>query len=428
MPDIGLIVVDPGHFHVALVQQEMYPNVSRRAHVYAPLGPDLLDYLSRIARFNSRAERPTRWEIEIHAADDFLERMRRERPGSVAIFSGRNRGKIDRVTTALASGIHVLVDKPLIIRREDLPALDTALRMAAERQLVLRDMMGGRHEITATLTRLLRDDPGVFGDPMPGSVAEPGAAMTSVHHLFKKVAGAPNLRPAWYFDIEEQGEGLADVGTHMVDRVHCTLFPEQAIDYRSDIQIHSASRWPTMLSLAQFREVTGEMQWPDYLESRLAGGALEYYCNTRLHYQIRGVHVSLETRWDWEARTGGDTSTAVFRGSRARLEVRQGEAENWRPELYVVPFADIGAALERRISTLRNAHPGIGIEKRGAEWRVTVPDRLRLGHDAHFVQLTRQFLDHVAHPHSFPQSEHANLLAKYYVCTEGVALSRSTAR
>jgi len=118
----------------------------------------------------------------------------------------------------------------------------------------------------------------------------------------------------------------------------------------------------------------------------------------------------------------------VFRGSRARLEVRQGEAENWRPELYVVPFADIGAALERRISTLRNAHPGIGIEQRGAEWRITVPDRLRLGHDAHFVQLTRQFLDRVAHPHSFPQSEHANLLAKYYVCTEGVALSRSTAR
>ena len=59
MPDIGLIIVDPGHFHVALVQQEMYPNVSPRVHVYAPLGPDLLDYLTRIARFNNRSERPT---------------------------------------------------------------------------------------------------------------------------------------------------------------------------------------------------------------------------------------------------------------------------------------------------------------------------------------------------------------------------------
>ena len=59
MPDIGLIIVDPGHFHAALVQQEMYANVAPRVHVYAPLGPELLDYLNRIAGFNKRDERPT---------------------------------------------------------------------------------------------------------------------------------------------------------------------------------------------------------------------------------------------------------------------------------------------------------------------------------------------------------------------------------
>jgi len=425
MPDTGLIVVDPGHFHVALVQQEMYPNVSPRAHVYAPLGPDLVDYLTRIARFNGRAEQPTCWEIEVHASPDFLERMSRERPGTIAIFSGRNRGKIDRVTAVLASGLHVLADKPLIIRREDLPAVEAALTAADQRQLILGDMMGGRHEITATLTRVLRGDPEVFGDPVAGSAAKPGAVMSGVHHIFKEVAGVPNLRPAWYFDIGEQGEGLADVGTHMVDRVHRTLFPDEAIDYRNDIHIHSASRWPTMLSLAQFRQVTGEAQWPDYLASRLNGDTLEYYCNMRVHYQIRGVHVTLETRWDWEAPVGcGDISNTIFRGSRAVLEVRQGQAENWRPELYVRPLGDIAAALERRISALRTAHPGIGLEKGNKEWRVVIPDKLRLGHDAHFIQLTRQFLEYVERPRSLPQWEHANLLAKYYVCTEAVALSR----
>ena len=94
MPGIGLIIVDPGHFHVALVQQEMYPNVAARAHVYAPLGPDLLDYLTRIERFNSRAEQPTGWEVELHASSDFLERLSRERPGNVAIISGRNRSSL----------------------------------------------------------------------------------------------------------------------------------------------------------------------------------------------------------------------------------------------------------------------------------------------------------------------------------------------
>src|SRR5215467_4932197 len=118
----------------------MYANVSPRVHVYAPLGPDLLDYLNRIARFNSRAERLTRWEVEAHASADFLDRMRHERPGNVAIFSGRNRGKIDRITTALEARLHVLADKPIIIRPEDLPALEAALRLAAERRLVLCDM------------------------------------------------------------------------------------------------------------------------------------------------------------------------------------------------------------------------------------------------------------------------------------------------
>jgi predicted dehydrogenase len=135
MPDIGLIIVDPGHFHAALVQQKMYANVSPRVHVYAPLGPDLLDYLNRIARFNNRAERPTRWEVEAHASADFLDRLRHERSGNVAIFSGRNRGKIDLITTALEAGLHVLADKPIIIRPEDLPLLESALRLATERRL-----------------------------------------------------------------------------------------------------------------------------------------------------------------------------------------------------------------------------------------------------------------------------------------------------
>src|SRR5271169_4323625 len=56
----------------------------------------------------------------------------------------------------------------------------------------------------------------------------------------KQVAGVPNLRPPWFFDVTQQGEALADVGTHLVDRVHSTLFPEQAIDYRTEISLHAA--------------------------------------------------------------------------------------------------------------------------------------------------------------------------------------------
>ncbi len=66
----------------------------------------------------------------------------------------------------------------------------------------------------------------------PGTDAEPGVYMESVHYLMKVVSGAPNIRPAWFFDTAEQGEGLNDIGTHLVDLVQWTLFPDTAIDYR----------------------------------------------------------------------------------------------------------------------------------------------------------------------------------------------------
>ena len=62
---------------------------------------------------------------------------------------------------------------------------------------------------------------------MKGTEADPGVYMESVHHLMKVVAGAPNIRPPWFFDTAEQGEGLNDIGTHLVDLVQWTLFPGQ---------------------------------------------------------------------------------------------------------------------------------------------------------------------------------------------------------
>jgi hypothetical protein len=59
MPDSRLVIVDPGHFHATLVQQQMYPGLSPLVRVHAPLGPDLIDYLSRIASYNRRAEAPS---------------------------------------------------------------------------------------------------------------------------------------------------------------------------------------------------------------------------------------------------------------------------------------------------------------------------------------------------------------------------------
>jgi predicted dehydrogenase len=426
---VRLVTLDPGHFHAALIQKEMYPGVDPTVHVYGPLGPDLLAHLGRVAAFNRRAERPTSWRLEVHAGPDSLERMLREKPGNVVVLSGRNRGKMDRILASVETGLNVLADKPWLISAADFPKLEKALDVAEKRGLVAYDVMTERSEITSILQGELARDREVAGTVGPGTDAEPAVEMESVHHLMKVVAGAVNLRPAWFFDTDEQGEALGDVATHLVDLVPYLLFPGRAIDYRSDVRVLRARRWPTVLDTAQLLRLTGEKQLDPALASRMKGGRLEYFANGEVSYTVRGTHVRLAALWDYEARPGGgDTHDAVVRGSRSRVEIRQGAEQRWRPELYVVPNrpADapvVKAALERRVAALAGARPGLTVEDEGAELRVAIPDRCRVGHEPHFAEVTERFLGYLKDPASVPRWEKANMLAKYWITTQAVELS-----
>jgi len=429
MTEVKLITLDPGHFHAALVQKESYPGVARRVHVYAPLGPDLFAHLGRIAGFNQRRDHPTEWELEIHAGPDFLARLLAERPGNVVVLSGRNRHKIDYLQAAVEAGLHVLADKPWIISATDRLRLEAVINTAEAKGLIAYDIMTERYEITSILQRELVNNADIFGSVVPGTLDEPGVFLESVHHLMKSVAGVPLRRPAWFFDTTQQGEGLTDVGTHLVDLVPWMLFPNQALDHRRDLQVQQGRRWPTTLSREDFRRVTGESDFPDYLTAHTRNGQLDYFCNTAVSYRLRGIQVKLNILWEYEsAAGGGDTHLAVFRGSRARVEVRQGQEQNFRPELYVVPNEaaerdGVAAALRNRVVGLNGDYPGLGVADEGERLRVTVPDRYRVGHEAHFGEVARQFLHFLEHPATLPAWEKPNLLAKYFVTTEGVRLS-----
>jgi predicted dehydrogenase len=427
------MTVDPAHFHAALVQKEMYPGVSERVDVYAPVGPDLTEHLNRIVAFNGRSERPTTWALEVHASRDFFQRMLHEHPGNVVILSGRNRGKMAQIAASVEAGLHVLADKPWILKSDDLPSLAAALAGADARGVVAYDIMTERFEVTNLLQRALVNDKATLGEMLKGTAEEPAVYMESVHHLKKVVAGAPNIRPPWFFDTVEQGEGFNDIGTHLVDLVQWTLFPEQTIDYQSDIRVLAAQRWPTVISEQDFRSVTNELRFPGSVAASVKNGKLEYYCNTLVSYTLRGIHTRLNVIWDWESPEGsGDTHFAVYRGTRARVEVRQTRADGFRPELYVVPATpamkpQVLLALQRKIDALQRDHPGIGVEDRGAEIRVTVPDSMRVGHEAHFAQVMGSFLKYLRDRRALPPWERPNMLAKYYVTTKGTELSRESA-
>lgn len=429
--DVRLIILDPAHFHAALVQKEMLPGVAKRVVIYAPLGPDLLDYLKRIEQFNTRADRPTNWELDVHCSRDFLERMLAERPGDVVVLSGRNREKIHSIKASLNAGLNVLADKPWIIEHSDLPALESALEMADRQKLVAYDIMTERYEITNIIQRELVNDSAVFGAIMTGSDRDPGVSMESVHYIMKSVAGVPILRPVSFFDTREQGEGLTDVGTHLVDLAQWTLFPNESIDYRKDIHVLGAKRWPTIITVSQFQRVTGAANFGAVLRPFVRGNQFEYYCNNQVRYTIRGIHVRLDVLWAYESPMGTDTLHAVYRGTNARIEVRQGQKENYRPALYVVPARPeqrvmLLRALRSHIDRLQATYPGVGFKDSGNELLITIPDRYRVGHEAHFAQVLNQFLEYLKTPKSMPPWERPNMVAKYYVTTSGVALAQVT--
>jgi predicted dehydrogenase len=416
-----LIIVDPGHFHATLLQKDMYPWVDPRVTVYAPLGPDLLDYLNRISLFNSRADNPTRWTLDVHTSNDPMAEMLRGHAGNIVVFTGRNRGKIDRILAALHAGLNVLADKPWIIVSADIPKLEEALALARRKNLAAYDIMTERYEVTSELHRELVNDREVFGTLETGTVREPAVRARSIHHVMKVVAGTPLRRPAWFFDIDEYGEGLADVGTHVVDLVQWTAFPDQALDYRKDIELQAGRRWPLKMTREQFTKVTGDAEFPAALASHVHGGVLDYYCNNSVAYALRGVHVDLEILWNWEAAEGGDVYEASFRGTKSRVEIRQGKAEHFVPEVYVAGAnADVAAAVEKRVAALQTRWPGLAAVKSGAEIRIVVPEKFRVGHEAHFGQVTNRFFEYVTSPKSLPAWETPYMMAKYAVSTKGV--------
>ena len=428
---LKLMTLDPGHFHAALVQKKMYENVDSVVFVYAPEGNDLEFHLDRIRGFNTRKDDPTYWIEEVYMGPDFFEKMLKERPGNVLVLSGNNAKKDDYIIRTINLGINVLADKPMIISPDDFPTLIEAFQSAAENNVLLYDIMTERYEITTILQKELSQTPEVFGQMLAGSPEQPAITKESVHHFFKYVSGKALIRPAWFFDVEQQGEGIVDVTTHLVDLVQWECFPEQAIDYQQDIELVNARRWTTDLSPEQFKKVTGLNEYPDYLAKDLDEGTLKVYSNGEIVYKIKDVFAKVSVIWKYQAPEGtGDTHYSIMRGSNSDLIIRQGEEEEYKPILYVASKGDtatFGNALRKVVDTdLQKKYPGITLDKiSDSEWRVNIPDEYKVGHEAHFSQVTERFLEYLENG-NMPAWEVPNMLAKYYVTTEALKLAKST--
>ncbi len=315
-----LITLDPGHFHAALVQKFMYADVDPLVHVYA-LGPDdLAEHLKRIEWFNTRADQPTHWQEKVYTGPDFMEKMLSEKPGNVVVVSGKNTQKTDFILRSVQAGLNVLADKPMVITPGDFPRLQQAFTVAASNHVLLYDIMTERYEITTMLQRELSQQPGLFGELVKGSADEPAITMESVHHFSKIVAGASLKRPQWFFDVRQQGEGIVDITTHLVDLIQWEAFPEQALS-PSDVNVLSARRWATPITREQFKLVTGADAFPDFLKPDVKNGVLQDYANGEFTYRLRGVYAQGVGHLEFRSATGRGRP-ALFHDARDESEPR----------------------------------------------------------------------------------------------------------
>jgi len=427
--EVKLMTLDPGHFHAALVQKVMYDQVSPVVHIYAPAGTDVDDHINRINGFNTRAENPTTWNLIDYRGADYPEKMIAEKPGNVMITAGNNKKKSEYIKAAVDAGINVLADKPMCINKAGFELIKQAFASAEENDVLLYDIMTERHEITTILQRELSMIPDVFGELEKGSPENPAVTKESVHHFFKYVSGNPIKRPGWYMDTTQQGEGIVDVTTHLVDLIQWECFPEQIIHYDTEIEMLRANRRPTVMSQAQYEKVTRLTEFPDYLKKNLNNkGELLVYANGEMIYKIKGVHAKVSVIWNFEAPEGtGDTHYSIMRGSKANIVIRQGKEQNFKPELYVETPKGGNAkamdlALQNAFPAIQDKFPGIELKKQNKNWHIFIPDKYRVGHEAHFGQVTEKYLQYLIDG-KLPEWEVPNMIAKYYTNISALELA-----
>jgi predicted dehydrogenase len=428
--EVKLMTLDPGHFHAGLIQKSMYGQIDPTVYVYAPEGGDVTQHLARVEGFNKRADNPTVWNEKVYTGSDYLEKMLAEKPGNVMVVAGNNAKKTEYIQKAVEVGLNVFADKPMVITPEAFPVLEQAFKTAEEKGVLVYDIMTERHEITSIVQRDLANNAEIFGGLIDGTPELPAVTKESVHHFSKMVAGNPLKRPAWFFDTAQQGEGIVDVTTHLVDLVQWGCFPEVILN-KTDVQMLTAKHWTTDISPAQFEKVTSLKEFPDYLKKDVSEGNLKVYSNGEMIYKLKGKVAKVSVIWNFEAPEGtGDTHYSIMRGNICNVMIKQGQEEKYKPTVYIEATAasDLTAfetslkkAVEQDIAA---KYAGLKLNKLSDKlWSVEIPAQYSVGHEAHFGQVTEFYLQYLKDG-KLPEWEVPNMIVKYYTTTEGLKLAK----
>jgi predicted dehydrogenase len=418
--EIRLIILAPGHYHAHAVHRRMYDQVNPTVHIYAPEGPEVHEHVSIVESYNSRDEDPTSWNQVVYIGDDYLERMLAEKKGNVVILAGNNRRKTTYIKKAVDAGLNVLSDKPMAIDMENFELLRESFISAGQNDVLLYDLMTGRHFMGNIIKREIMKIPSLFGSLEKGSPENPAVISDNVHHFYRQVGGSLLYRPPWYFDVRQQGDGIVDVTTHLVDQVQWACFPGEIIDYRTDIEMVSAKRWPTAITRSQFGSITGEYDFPAYLDDYIENDTvIQVYANGEMNYILKGVHVRVGTRWHYSAVEGaGDAGSTLIRGSNANLIT--GQAGLCIEPANPGAMNDFESVLFREFASIQVKYPGVELKRLDNCWQVVIPSEY---HADSFTQVTFKFLQYLIEG-NLPEWEVPNMISRYYTTTRALEMAK----
>lgn len=385
--------LNPGHFHAALVLRATSTRISDSVLVYCDQGRELDGFVNLVNAFNTRSSYPTRWDIQVRPAE--LARVVSDGQTDVAVLAGRNHHKLEDIAAFAQAGIHVLADKPWLTESSQTRFLTSALNGPG----FAMDIMTIRHEILSRLCHEIVHSENVFGRFAASSSEHPAIELGSIHHLYKQVNAKPLRRPVWYFDSRQQGDGIVDIQSHLIEQAMWFVANDAPVS-GADVKLHSARRWSTPVDLELFTEITGDSEYPATVGNDIdSAGILQYPCNGEIVWSLNGVMIRQHAQWrEREPDGAGDMHRVILRGDAAQVHVEQGPETDYSARVLLrsaTPggFDDLARRAKNALPDWQQRFPGLELERQADALWLNAPIELDDGHESHFPLVRDQFLD-----------------------------------
>ena len=147
------------------------------------------------------------------------------------------------------------------------------------------------------------------------------------------------------------------------------------------------------------------------------------YSNGETVFKLRDVFGKSSVIWNFEAPPGTqDTHFSLFRGTKSDLVIRQDATTEYKPVLFVEPHGRIDreqweADLADAMKEIHQEWPDVSFGYTDDRFRIDIPEKYKVGHEAHFTEVTKKFLSYLKEG-SLPQWEKDFMLTKYYITTQ----------